>query len=60
MIILILGNNYSAKSFYNLFSKDKNNFVAQSRIEWDSERIKKKSNQKKEKIEREFPDEQEI
>ena len=27
MIILILGNNYSAKSFYNLFSKDKNNIV---------------------------------
>lgn len=39
------------------FSKDKNNFVAQSRIEWDSERIKKKSSQKKEKIEREFPEE---
>ena len=27
MIILILGNNYRAKSFYNLFSKDKNNIV---------------------------------
>ena len=27
MIILILGNNYSAQGFYNLFSKNKENIV---------------------------------
>ncbi len=42
------------------FSKDKNKFIAQSRIEWDLERIKKKSSQKKGKIEKDFPEEQEI